>query len=281
MATRSERPGWSSNAPNLLGLGGGAFGVLLIALLFRPFAIIQPGHRGVVTHLGQVQPNILGEGFHFILPVRDGIIPIDVRLQTNNIDASAATKDQQSVAAQIAVNWQYDTKELAGTYQNLGDSERVVATLLTPNVPEVVKTATAKMSAEQLLTDRETLKENIERGLRARLDGKGILITNVSVVNVEFSEAFKAAVEAKQVAQQESEKARYLAAKANQEAQALVNRARGEAEAQRLQQQTLTPALLQKQAIEKWDGRFPIVMGGQGSIPLINLDPSKLVGEQK
>lgn len=100
------------------------------------------------------------------------------------------------------------------------------------------------------------------------------------MVNVSFSPEFAKAIEAKQIAEQEAKRAEFEALKAEKEAQAEVNRAKGQAEAQRLQRETLTPQLLQKQAIEKWDGRFPMVMGGSGALPFINISPKNLTNRQ-
>lgn len=88
------------------------------------------------------------------------------------------------------------------------------------------------------------------------------------------------AIEAKQIAEQQAKQAEYEALKASKEAQAEINRAKGQAEAQRLMRQTLTPELLQKQAIEKWDGQFPQVMSGNGTLPFINISPKNLPARQ-
>lgn len=97
------------------------------------------------------------------------------------------------------------------------------------------------------------------------------LVVDDSLVNFAFSPEFSKAIESKQIAEQEAKQAEFIALKASKEAMADVNRAKGQAEAQRLQQLTLTPELLQKQAIEKWDGRFPTVMSGNGTLPFINI----------
>lgn len=100
-------------------------------------------------------------------------------------------------------------------------------------------------------------------------------------MNFAFSPEFSRAIESKQIAEQEAKQAEFIAKKATQEAQAEINRAKGQAEAQRLQRQTLTPDLLQKQAIEKWDGHFPTVMGGNGTLPLININPANVANQQQ
>ena len=103
---------------------------------------------------------------------------------------------------------------------------------------------------------------------------KLIILTN-RFGYIEFESIAEAtkAIEAKQIAEQEAKQAEFTVQKATQDAQAEINRAKGQAEAQRLQRQSLTPEILQQQAIEKWNGQFPTVMGGGGTLPLINIAP--------
>ena len=98
----------------------------------------------------------------------------------------------------------------------------------------------------------------------------------MSLVDISFSPEFAKEIESKQIAEQEAKRADFTALRAEKEAQAEVNRARGQAEAQRLQRQTISAELLQQQAIEKWNGQFPMVMGGSNTLPFINLNPSNL-----
>ena len=96
-------------------------------------------------------------------------------------------------------------------------------------------------------------------------------MADVSLINIGFSPEFTKSIEQKQIAEQDAKKAEYEALKASRQAQAEVNRAKGTAEAQKLLRQSLNKELLEKQAIEKWDGKFPTVMGGNGALPLINI----------
>jgi prohibitin 1 len=100
-----------------------------------------------------------------------------------------------------------------------------------------------------------------------------LAVDDVSLVDFLFSPEFNKAIEAKQVAEQQAKQAEFVALKATKDAEAEVNRAKGQAAAQRLQRSTLTPDLLQKQAIEKWDGKFPTYMGGNSPLPFINVNP--------
>uniref|UniRef100_UPI0025B44862 prohibitin family protein n=1 Tax=Trichocoleus desertorum TaxID=1481672 RepID=UPI0025B44862 len=263
------------SASTALYIAGGVV-FLLGAILFRPFVIINAGERGVVMHFGKVQNQVLDEGIHPIMPVLTSVKKLNVRVQKNDINARAASKDLQDVTTEVAINWHIDPTQVNTVYQRIGNNEQIVSGIITPAVSEVLKAATAKKNVEEILTKRTELKGEIDDQLKKRLASYGLLVDDVSLVNFGFSPEFNKAIEAKQIAEQEAKQAEFTALRAKQDAEAAVNRAKGQAEAQRLQRLTLTPELLQQQAIEKWDGRFPAVMGGNGSLPLINIDPATL-----
>ncbi len=261
-------------------LGGGLL-FLFLAMMLRPFAIVNAGERGVVMQFGKVQDTVLDEGLHPIIPIVTTVKKLNVRVQQNSFNAGAASKDLQTITTELAVNWHIDPLKVNRVFQQVGDEELIVNGIMTPAVSEVLKAATAKKTAEEIITKRTELKQEIDANLKSRLEPYGVILDDVSLVNFSFSPEFSRAIEAKQIAEQEAKQASFIAQKATQEAQAEVNRAKGQAEAQRLQRLTLTPELLQKQAIEKWDGRFPMVMGGNGAVPLININPNDLATGQK
>jgi len=256
--------------------GGIGIFLLILAINLRPFSIVNAGERGVIMKFGKVQDQVLDEGIHPILPIATSVKKLSVRVQQNSFKFDAASKDLQKITAELAVNWHIDPIRVNKVFQQVGDKQQIISGIITPAVSEVLKAATAKKTAEEIITKRTELKEEIDKSLKSRLTAYGLIVDDVSLVNFAFSPEFGKAIESKQIAEQEAKQAEFIAQKATQEAQAEVNRAKGQAEAQRLQRLTLTPDLLQKQAIEKWDGRFPMVMGGNGSVPLININPSSL-----
>ncbi|PSM49218.1 membrane protease subunit, stomatin/prohibitin [Chroococcidiopsis sp. CCALA 051] len=254
----------------------GGIVLLIVAFIFRPFAIVNVGQRGVMMQFGKVQEGILDEGLHAIVPFVTTVKTLSVRVQKSSFNADAASKDLQKVTTELAVNWHIDPTQVNKIFQRVGDEEQIVDGIVTPAVSEVLKAATAKKTAEEIITKRTDLKAEIDDALKSRLGDYGVMVDDVSLVNFSFSPEFSKAIESKQIAEQEAKQADFVALKATKEAQAEVNRAKGQAEAQRLQRLTLTPEILQKQAIEKWDGRFPTVMSGNSSIPLININPADL-----
>lgn len=252
-------------------VGGIVF--IIAALILRPFALVGAGERGVMMRFGKVQDAILDEGIHPILPLVTSVKTLSVRVQKTDLKADAASKDLQSITTDLAVNWNVDPAKVNQVFQQVGDEEQIVTSILSPAISEVLKAATSKKTAEEIITKRTELKTEIDNSLKKRLEPYGVIVRDVSLINFGFSPEFSKAIESKQIAEQEAKQAEFTVQKATQDAQAEINRAKGKAEAQRLQRQTLTTEILQQQAIEKWNGQFPTVMGGGGTLPLINIAP--------
>jgi prohibitin 1 len=248
---------------------------LLIFLDLVPF-IVGAGERGVVTHFGAVDPVPLTEGIHFKVPFRDVIIPIDVKIQKFEVPAQGSTKDLQDLKAKFAVNFALQADRVAQIYQQQGDLRAIVDRIVAPQTQESFKTAAAQFTAEESIVKRPELKARFDEILMSRLSKYGIEIYDTSVVDIEFSPEFAQAVERKQVAEQDAQRSVYIAQKAEQEAQARINQAKGEAEAQKLLQVSIDPNILRKQeldnqrlAIDKWDGILPKV--NSGAVPFLDV----------
>lgn len=242
-------------------------------ILFQSFVIIQTGERGVLMNFGKVQENVLDEGIHFKPPLGTSIKTVNVRIQKTDIESTAGTKDLQTLNAALSLNWHIDPEQVNKVFQRIGDETQIVDQIIKPAITEVLKAATPKRTAEEILRQRAELKNEIDGQISQRLAPYNVIVDAVSLTNVSFSPEFTKSIEAKQIAEQQAKEAEFVALRASKEAQADVNRAKGQAESQRLLRQTLTPELLQKQAIEKWNGQFPTVIGGNGALPLITINP--------
>ena len=255
--------------------------VSAIALLFAFLAltsivIINPGEAGVLSVLGGAKDGVLLEGLHFKPPLISNVDIYDLTVQKFEVPAQSSTKDLQNLTASFAINFRLDPIQAVNIRRTQGSLQNIVSKIIAPQTQESFKVAAARRTVEEAITRREELKQDFDKALEARLEKYGIIILDTSVVDLEFSPEFSRAVEEKQIAEQRAQRAVYVAQEAEQEAEATINRAKGQAEAQRLLRETLTPELLQKQAIEKWNGEFPQVMGS-GALPLINLDSSQIV----
>ncbi|WP_059001536.1 prohibitin family protein [Leptolyngbya sp. NIES-2104] len=238
--------------------------LLCLALLSSFFAIVNAGERGVLMRFGAVQDTVLSEGIHPILPIVYTVEKLSVRVQSQEISAEASSRDLQNVYADVALNWHIIPTEAHRLYQEIGNKQAVIERIISPAVEEVLKAVMAKYTAEAIVTERGTVKAEVDQALTKRLQPYHIAVDDLSLVHIKFSERFREAVEAKQVAEQEAKRAEFVALRAVREAEAIANRARGEAAAQQLLQPGLTPEILQRQAIEKWNGNLPLIVGGEG-----------------
>jgi len=235
---------------------------------------VPAGHVGVQTNWGAVQPDVFNEGLYWQTPGK-AYVDMDARVQKKQADATASSKDLQVVTAIIALNYRIDSTKAVEIYQNIGTLEQVGVTIIDPVLQEAVKTATARYNAEELITKRRDVKEAITEYVRERLAASNLTVTDLSIVNFKFDDKYQDAIEAKQVAEQKALAAtndlRRIEVEAKQEearalgqANSMLIQAKAEAERQELLRRTMTPELVQWQAIQKWDGRMPVVTGGAG-----------------
>lgn len=244
--------------------------VLMVLLAVSGCSVVGPGERGVRITLGKASNEVKEPGAYLWIPFFLGMATVDVQIQKSEIEASAASSDMQEIKTHVAVNWSLSPVKVVETYKSIGDEDRVLNRIISPAVNEAFKSAISKKTAADVLGKRMLLKQEIDDVLKARLASYGVTMNDVSIVNLTFSPEFTKAIEEKQIAEQQAEQAKYDAMKATEEAKAQVNRAKGQAESQQLIKDTITPALLQKMAIEKWDGKFPQVMGAQ-AVPFMNM----------
>lgn len=234
----------------------------LVGIIFFPFAFVQAGERGVLMYFGRVENKILPEGIHFIIPLVNTVKNLSVRVEKQEISAEASSKDLQEVYTDVALNWHIVPEEVNIIYQEIGNEVQIIDKIINPAVEEVLKAVMAQYTAEEIITKRSEVKAGVDKLLTTRLTSYHINVDDISLVHVHFSDRFMDAVEAKQVAEQDAKRADYVALKAIKEAEAKVNLARGEAEAQRLIKEDLTPDIIRKQTVDKWDGQLPKIVNG-------------------
>lgn len=266
-------------------VGGAVLGGLTALVLLCSSTTVPAGHTGVVVTLGKVSANTLSEGFHLKVPFVQSVENVSNQIQVYEVDAPAVSKDLQTVSSRIAVNYRIQSAESAKIYQNIGsDYEAVV---LTPAVQESVKSVTAQYTAEQLITERAQVGEQIKTILSNKVSEYGFLIEKFNIVNFDFSAEFNAAIEQKQVAEQNllktetEQKEAIVVAKAQAEqkvisakaeADAITAKAQAQADANKLVNDSLTGLVLQDKMLEKWDGVLPKVSGSDSSSLLLDID---------
>ena len=186
-------------------LVAGAIGLVLLLMgliIANPFVMVGPGERGVVLVWGKVQDQIFDEGLHIVTPIATVVRIVDVKTQKEEVDASAASKDLQTVSARVALNYHLDPLKVNVLWQEIGKDYN--ARVIDPSVQEAIKAVTAIYSAEELITKRTEVREHIKTALKERLEKHHILVDEFSIVNFEFSASFNQAIEAKVTAEQQA-----------------------------------------------------------------------------
>ena len=265
-----------------------AAGVLLSCIQTVP-----TGHTGVLTTFGRVENTTLDSGMHFVLPWQQ-VVKMDNRVQKQTADLSCFSSDIQEVKLLYTINYQIKKSDAQNIYRTIGDDyyEKVIQ----PCITESVKVVTAQYSAEQLVGKRNELAAAIEGDLSEKLLASNIELVSTSIENMDFTDTFTEAVEAKQVAQQNKLRAETEAAQkvieakaaaevrkvnADAEAYELLTKAEAEAEANRKISESLTQELINYTYAQTWNGELPTVMAGDGASSMIPvLDVNQLLPEQ-
>ena len=190
---------------------------------------VPTGHTGIVTVFGRVENETYEAGVHFCAPWKS-VVNMDNRNQKASIDLSCFSSDIQEVAVTYTLNYQISKSNAQMIYKDIGIS--YYDTVITPRVQEAVKSELAKYTAEELLEKRAQLSQDIKKVLTEKLNTYNIVVVDASMENLDFSDAFTDAVEAKQVAEQKSKQAKIEQEQKNMEAEAAAKRAQIEAEAE-------------------------------------------------
>ena len=243
--------------------------IVLIILFNFPLGTIGAGERGVRLRFGAVDGTAVGEGLYFRVPFIESVKTMDVKVQKYEVEAGAASKDLQTVSSKVALNFHISPESVTSTYKNIGMDYQ--SRIIVPAVQESVKASSAKFTAEELITKREEVREEIKLILKSKLSDDGIIVDELNIVNFEFSESFDQAIEAKVTAEQNALASKNKLEQIKYEAQQAVESAKGRAEAQRIEGQALqnNPQVLELRAIEKWNGILPVYM--TGTTPFVNI----------
>ncbi|MGI6201380.1 MAG: prohibitin family protein [Christensenellales bacterium] len=225
---------------------------------------IPAGHTGVVTQFGAVSDQVLTEGLHFTVPYITQVVKIDNRVLKTEVSSSSASKDLQTVSSTIALNYRVKNEASAQLYKNVGVNYESV--IVNPAIQECVKAVTAKFTAEELITNRQMVGDQMRDLLQEKIGPYGLQIEVFNIISFDFSEEFNAAIEAKQTAQQNALKAEQDLSRIKIEAEQQIEQARAEAESYKLRSQELTDEMIRMEAINKWDGRLPYVVSDGSTI---------------
>lgn len=275
-------------------LGGGA--CLLLAGGLMCFEIVTPGFRGVVTRLGTVMEEPMGEGLNFKRPW-DTVEEWSIQVQKLDATCVAGSSDLQTVHTVVSVNYRLNALSTPQIRRQLGSSYE--ENVIRPAIQESVKAVIAKYQAAELLVRRADVRHEMEGLIQEKLNlllDKAIQISALNVENFAFEESFNKAIEAKQVAEQEAQRAHNEVAREKAEAEKQIEAAKGRAESRRLEAQAnadaikleaaarsqaielesaalkSNPDILKLRLVERWNGIMPQVMSGEAGNFLFNLN---------
>lgn len=253
-------------------------GIIIIGIIifFSSITTVPTGFVGIKTRFGQVQQEMIQEGFNFKTPFIEKIVKIDCRTQKFEVTTEASSKDLQKVSnIKIVVNYNVDKSKANSIYKEVGVDYQTI--LIQPAILESIKQGMSQYTAEELITKRSEVANIIMSLLKEKLEQKGVLITALNITDLSFSKEFDKAVEDKQIVEQETQKAQYELEKAKVENEKKIENAKADAEVMKQQNKEITDEYLklkelevQQKIIEKWDGKLPTTT--TDSIPFLNIN---------
>src|SRR5436190_17492816 len=261
-----------SPAGPVIGVGVVGIAALLVFILaiFGSFTQVGVGEVGIVKHFGAIDPDhpdIFDPGIHTKVPFRDDVVIFDTRIQKEQVQASAASKDGVTITSTIAVNFHIDASKAPLILQNLGANYK--DRIIDQQIQQAFKDVTAQYAGLELIQKREEVANKAKETLKAKLIPYFIIVDEFTIPNYEFPKEFNDAILATQVANQQNLQAKQRQEKARTEAETALIVAQGLANAQKAQATTLTPEYLQLQAITKWDGKLPQYLTPNTPLPFI------------
>lgn len=246
-------------------IGGIAFGSFALLAVEVP-----AGHVGVRISFGVVDPNEMPSGLHFVVPVINHVELVDTRLRALRIEGyTSATREQQDLFINATLNYRVDPLLAAEIVRTIGPDFE--AKVVMPRFLDIPKSVTDNYAATIVLNSRDEIRELATQLLRESLAPYGLIVENMALENFSYSIEYNAAIEAKQVEQQRIQteqqvleqrriQAEQAIVKAQGEAQATIEAALGQAEANRLLAESISDQLIQWQAINKLNPNVQIML---------------------
>jgi len=250
---------------------GGTLSIILLLTAFvltslatQSIRTVDTGYRGVKTRFGKVVSDSLTSGLYFCVPFIEEVAEVEVREQKMTMETSASSRDLQTIQSRIAINFRPTPDAAHQLFEEVGVSYE--KRILSPAVEETAKAVTAKYTAEELITKRTQVRDEMEKMLSSRVVANHISITKFNIVNFEFSRSFNNAIEAKQTAEQEALRAsnilRRIKVEADQKIETAIElKAAAEAQAQQILAEVVNRDVITLRAVEKWDGVMPKFTG--------------------
>ncbi|OFW27735.1 MAG: hypothetical protein A3H27_19400 [Acidobacteria bacterium RIFCSPLOWO2_02_FULL_59_13] len=250
--------------------------VVLLILLAGATGTVGAGQRGVLLRFGAVTGTIKEEGLYFKLPFAEQVALMSTQIQKYTAPVGSSSKDLQVVTTEVTLNYQLDASRVGETYRTMRQDYE--SRVIQPFIQEAVKSTTANFDAEQLITRRPQVKDELQNLMTERLAPLGIGVVQLSITDFQFSTTFQDSIEAKVKAVQQALEAENALRRVEFEAQQQVTRAQAEAKGLELQKAQITAQLLelrqievQRAAVDKWNGVMPTVVTSGGPVPMLDV----------
>ena len=252
------------------GIIAGLVALVILLVACNPIAIVNAGERGVKVTLGQVSDESYTEGVHFVMPFVSSMHNMDIKTQKSNIATTVFTKDIQQARLTYVINYNLHADGAHKMYKQVGKNYK--DTILIPIVEGTVKNVIGGWNASDLIANRAKATSDILAKLQEQLDDNYINVTDFNITDIDYSDVFEKAIEGKVTAEQEALKAKNKTVQVQEEARQKVISAEAEAKSMAIRANALTQnkALVEYEAVQKWDGKLPQYMMGN-SVPFVNL----------
>lgn len=252
---------------------------ITVVLLFGSMGVVDAGERGVKTRLGNVV-GIVDPGLYFKVPFVEKVHTMSVRTQSVTYERenplASASSDLQDVSIASVTNYHVDPTKVVELYVQYKNLEAFEESVIRPAVRDTVKATASQYTAADLVTKRPEFAEKVAVTLNQRLADTYVVVEQSNITDLQFSESFSKAIEAKVTAVQEAEAAKNTLERIKYEAQQTIETAKATAESQRIQSQSLAAQggedYVQLKAIEKWNGVLPAQMVPNATVPFLNLN---------
>lgn len=250
--------------------------IAVLVLLVGAMGIVGAGQRGVLLRFGAVTGTIKGEGLYFKIPLAEQVVLMSTQIQKYTAPVGSSSKDLQVVTTEVTLNYQLNASSVGETYRTMRQDYE--SRVIQPYIQEAVKSTTANFDAEQLITRRPQVKDELQNLMTERLAPLGIGVVQLSITDFQFSSTFQDSIEAKVKAVQQALEAENALKRVQFEAQQAITRAQAEAKGLELQKAQITAQLLelrrievQGRAVEKWNGVMPTVVTSGGPVPMLDV----------
>lgn len=249
------------------------YAILGLILLFGSFFTVSEGQKALITTFGKASNTIYSAGVHIKLPLIQHVKRFDVKTIRADYKTQTYTKDIQTATIIVSYSYNLIANDIVQTYKEYGNDwqERI----LYPNLEQSVKAEVGKWNADQMVASRDKVAEDILKSLQSRMltHNYPVAITNFQMINIDYSTQFEQAIEKKVVAEQKALEEANITKQVEQKAKQQVVAAKAEAESMRIRANALAqnPKLVSYEAVQKWDGKLPQIIAGNGSTPILDL----------